>query len=243
MDRVNVSLDVARGDAASISLFNNKIWWVTGGFNGGWQRHKTTEMFRIEDGRIVGKVEEPPLLPSYYDSAGHCMARVDTNHVFIAGGTFSNAFLYDELSGNFTELPRLRCARSNAACTTVTIENTSMLMVIGGLCYSDESADFKVETLNMTQWEEGGASWEINTWLLGNIGSFYDGGYVTYGDSRGPVMLGSKEYAWNPNLDLSDKIFNFNSTTETFKMLPHQLHYHRHGHAVALIPDNEIKCG
>ena len=231
-------LDGPRSDAAAISLYNGTRWWITGGYNNNRVRLASTEMLIIENGKIIGKEEEPPRLPHQINA--HCIARIDENRVFIAGGPGGHALVFDERTRNITNLPSLKCGRYNPACATLQVNNDTMLMVIGGYCNLDINyGTLQGETLNMSKIDKG---WRTDRTMLYDIGSYYSGAYVSYDDTRGTVLLGSMEYFVNSKQDLSDKIVNLNSTDGSFEVMPHKLQYARHGHTAVLIPDNHISC-
>ena len=53
--------------------------------------------------------------------AGHCMVKINSSHVFIAGGIGDNGYsaaahLYSSTSGTFSPLPDMAIARSYHAC-------------------------------------------------------------------------------------------------------------------------------
>ena len=231
-------LDGPRSDAAAILLYNGTRWWITGGYNNNRHRLDTTEMLIIQNGRVIGKEEDPPKLP--YEVNAHCIARIDDNRVFIAGGPGGHVLVFDERTKNITGLPSLKCPRYNPACAAVQIGNDTMLMVIGGNCALDLTyGSLKGEILDMSNIDKG---WSTDHTMLYDIGSYYHGAYVSYNDARGTVLLGSTEYYGNDHLDLSDKTVGLNSTDGSFKVLPQNLQYARHGHAAVLIPDNHISC-
>lgn len=237
------SLDVPRSNAASISLYDDTVWWITGGFNNNMMRYDTTEMLLIEDGKIIGKAVDPPKLP--YQVSAHCIARIDKHRVFIAGGMASgvgHVIMFDERTRAITELPNLYCPRYYAACSSSTIENNTMLMVIGGHCNYDANGSRQVEILNMTAIDSGLKSeWKTDYSMLSGIGSFSRGAHVSYNDDRGTVLLGSEVY-YDENLDLSDRVVKLNSTDGSFQMSPQNLKVKRDGPTAVLIPDDHISC-
>jgi len=241
--KLNEALDNATYNGASILLQNDSIWWVTGGFvdNGGPPGPTIiTSMFEIEDGNIkkINKTKSPKL-PYYKDR--HCMARIDSNHVFLAAGSNKKAYIYNEINEQFIELPDMIDWRHSPACTTVTTQNTSLLMVVGG---DDErnivSSDSSGEIYDLSHCNENlstcSGSWTKNSNMLSDIGGFQYGSYVNYNDSKGLVMIGGI------SANSSRSFTNFNKRKGDFEKLQPKMKHSRYGHSSVIIPDGDINC-
>ena len=203
-------------------------------------------MMKIENGLIVGKLNTtmlPPELPDFKN--GHCIARIDNNRVFMAGGNSKYGYIYNELFNNFTELPDLWHARYTPACSTVTIDNTLMLMVVGGVDYQVHNPGYVGEMYNMTDCNDPLTTcpgyWLYNPVLLEGVGKYNDGAYITYNDDRGFVLTGG-ESDFHPEIDLSNRLANFNESTNSFIKLQQTMRHQRQGHSAVLIPDGDIEC-
>merc|ERR1739845_107462 len=189
----------------------------------------------IRDGMIKGKNNNFPELP--YETSGHCIARIDNEHVFLAGGNTANAVIYNELQNNFTVLPDITCKRYRPACTTVVLGNVTFLMVVGGNCFTDRYSSTSVDVFDMSSLDSGGR-WEKNTNILHDVGIFDDGAYATYNDDRGDILVGGN---WSrlTELDLSRKILTFDDINFSFKKQAMSLQYNRQGHSIVVIPDGD----
>ena len=234
-----------KSHSASIKLLNDTVWWITGGRNDRmW--FKTTEMMKIEKGNIVEKVNTTTLPPELPDlKHGHCMARIDSNRVFMAGGNSKYGWIYNELFNNFTKLPDLRRQRYTPACSTVTINNTIMLMVVGGIDNLAINKGYVVEMYNMTDCNKPlmacTGKWLYDDGMLEGIGKYIDGAYVTYNDGRGLILTGG-HFDIHPDKDLSNKLVNFNESNNSFIKLQQTMRHRRQGHSAVLIPDGDIEC-
>ena len=78
--------------------------------------------------------------------------------------------------------------------------------------------------------------------MLRDIGPFNNGGYVTYNDERGLVLIGSEINYVDSSKNLADQLLHFNESTELFQGLPFTLRHPRQGSSVVLIPDGDINC-
>ena len=217
---------------------------MTGGYNNNGHPLFSSDMFKVENG-VITKVDpnDPqlptPQLPSYKD--GHCMARIDSKRVFIAGGNNKNAYIYNEITGNFTDLPNTIGERYDPACTTITTSNKMVLMVVGGHDNRDEvNSQTSAEIFDMKDCKDESIScngkWEKQEHVLDKIGGFEKGEYVNYNDKRGLVMIGSHDSS------SSRSLVNFNETENNFKELQPQMRFARWGHSAVIIPDGHITC-
>ena len=243
--KLDIELNNKIAYAASITILNGTVWWVTGGFTGGTAGIKTTEMLKIDNGNIVGKLNNSPDLP--IEMNGHCMARVDNDRVFIAGGNTNDAFIYNELHGNYTELPDVegRINTYGAACSTVSLDGTLMLIIIGGSSYGINDPGEMGVMYDMTNCSGPVANcqgdWIYDNKMLHGLGSFIDGAYVTYNDERGLVLSGGNINV-DEKLDLSNRLLNFNETSGSFRKLPLIMKQKRQGHSAVIIPNGDITC-
>ena len=241
---MDIELSQDRASASSITIFNDTVWWITGGYKNGGNPLKSTEMLEINNGEIIKNVPAPEL-PKTMN--GHCMARIDNNRVFMSGGNGRQSYIFNELYGNFTQLPLLKHQNKyRLACSTVTTNNTLMLLVVGGSSF-DEPNSGKIGLMyDMTNCIDPvqvcPGNWLYNATMLSGIGSFKEGAYVNYNDTRGLILLGGELNRNHPELDLSQQLVNYNETTESFKRLNKIMKKPRQGHAAVIIPDGDITC-
>merc|ERR1712106_1020173 len=91
-------MTVERSGAAAVEL--GETWWVTGGYDASGHLLSSTE-------ELTGNTwhSSTPLPTPLY---GHCMVKINSSHVFIAGGSdgraIATSFLYST-SGTFSPLP------------------------------------------------------------------------------------------------------------------------------------------
>ena len=241
---MDIELDQDRAKASSITIFNDTVWWITGGYKNGNNPLRSTEMLEINNGEIIKNMTAPDL-PKPMN--GHCMARVDNNRVFMSGGSSRQSYIFNELHGNFTELPELKHQNKyGLACSTVTIKNTLMLLVVGGSSF-DEPKSGKIGLMyDMTNCMDPvqvcPGNWHYNATMLSGIGSFKEGAYVNYYDYRGLVLIGGELNRIHPELDLSRQLVNYNETTESFNRFGKTMKQARQGHAAVIIRDGDIPC-
>ena len=241
---MDIKLEKTVGDAASITIFNGTVWWITGGIANGFA-DKTTEMLKIDNGNIVGKLDNSPQL--LHTMTGHCMARIDNDRVFIAGGNSKEAFIYHELYNNYTVLPDIvhRTNTHGAACSTVNLDGTLMLLIVGGETWGVSNPGERSIMYDMTNCSSPVANcpgeWVYDDKMLHGLGSFIDGAYVTYNDERGFVLSGG-ETNEHVEEDISNRLLNFNETAGSFRKLRFMMKQKRQGHSAVIIPDGDIKC-
>ena len=112
---------------------------------------------------------------------GHCIARVDEDHIFLAGGNVCNTYLVDERSFAFYRLPDLPYLRYRPACSVVRFNNRTVYMVAGGINYIDKEAAYTTDIFDPEMF----TAWQPGPWIDG-AHKWSNGGYVTYNDE---IML------------------------------------------------------
>ena len=106
-------------------------------------------------------------------------------------------------------------------------------MVAGGINYVDTEASYTTHIFD----EEMYGSWEPGPWI-DQAHKWSNGGYVTYTDERGLILVGGKlSFGYQPKYMLQ-----YNETRATFNHLPRLLNHEREDPAVVLIPAGAINC-
>merc|ERR1711892_725842 len=89
-------------------------WWVTGGYDASGNVLSSTEV--LTGNTWLNSTPLPTPL------VGHCMVKINSSHVFIAGGQdrynhpTAATYLYSSTSGTFSPLPGMAMARSDHSC-------------------------------------------------------------------------------------------------------------------------------
>merc|ERR1711892_108336 len=107
----SLQMTVERGSLAGVKL--GETWWVTGGYDPSDREISSTEVLTGNSWHI-----STPLPAPVY---GHCMVKINSSHVFIAGGEDDNSvyaasYICSSTSGTFSPLPDMAIARSYHAC-------------------------------------------------------------------------------------------------------------------------------
>ena len=223
-----------RHSPAAILVQNGTKWWVTGGQNA-TEILQSTEMLSLGPrGLSLGFVKGIDLPVGI---VGHCIARINNTHVFMAGGSIPNAYIFNEYTFEYIILPKLHSQRSGAACMAIQKEYKTTLMVVGGTCLLSHSCATETEQYDLddhimdNHWKRGPRN---------NLGGWSHGDYISYPDERGMVLIGSHPH---PKVgDLSNNIIQFNVTTESFVKLPGVLKHSRQGEVAIYVPKRTFSC-
>ena len=173
---------------------------------------------------------------------GHCVARINSTHVFLAGGSSLKTYIFDERSYNFTEMDQLTYQRSKPACAVVESSNTTTLMVVGGECPREKDfCPWSREVLSLDADGNPEPDWILHA-NKNLTGGWSHGGYVTDFEDTGLVLVGSKSYDSDvfPDSNVSEKIITLDE--EIFKLLPGTLEYGRSGSTAITVPKGSISC-
>merc|ERR1712106_1287353 len=105
-------MTVERQWPAAVEL--GETWWVTGGADAS-PNHELSSTEVLTDN--TWHISTPLPAPLY----GHCMVKINSSHVFMAGGEDDNSayaasYIYSSTSGTFSPLPDMAIARSYHAC-------------------------------------------------------------------------------------------------------------------------------
>ena len=158
----------------------------------------------------------------------HCAVRVNTTHLFVAGGTASDstihaaAFLHDWAADTWTRLPDMAEPRAEHACGLAS--DPERIVVVGGV--SEENVQLErtlIFDLAAMAWRQGP---EIPA-----RGFLTYSQSLPYGDSF--VLVGGYGYESRQALGA---IWRFKPETEQFVTLRERLARPRAGHAVVALP-------
>ena len=228
------SLTAVRAQASSV-VINDEMMWVSGGIDGVGNEttYKTSDIIYSS-----GVVESGVEMPEYI--AYHCAAKINSSHIFVAGnghwdGYKYNAYIIDVTTTPFTfeKLPSMLHSRWGSACASVNLPNSmvdgndednTMLMVVGGWDHPS--------------WTEM-YSFSENRWIDGPTlpRDFSAGGYVTYPDDRGFVLIGGSTLF----LEFCDDIMWYNIDLNSFEILPSKLKQGRE-YFGAMLVEKEDPC-
>ena len=227
------SLTAVRAQASSV-LINDEVLWVSGGIDGvgNASTYQTSDIIYSS-----GLVEPGPDMPEYI--AFHCSAKINSTHVFIAGNGYwdpyaYNAYIVDTTTNPFTfiKLPSMLHARHGAACATVNIreskedeyvdEDGIRLLVVGGW---DHPSWTEMYSFSEDKWIEGP---ELPR-------GFSAGGYVTYPDERGFILVGGTTLLF----EFKDDIMRYNVELNMFEILPGKMKLAREYFGAILIETDE----
>ena len=225
----NLTLSEFRNYAAAIQL-SNQSWWVTGGYDNNIHRLSSTEVLFTDNETGLQTFQSGPDLPVAVNA--HCIARVNESYIFLAGGNTFNTYLFDENTSTFHSLPDLPYLRNRPACSVVKFNNRSVLIVAGGVNYEEPTVAYTTDIF-----DEPSGRWQLGPWIDGEH-KWSNGGYVTYNDERGLVLVGgliARNY-------LPEYILHYNETLATFERLSRNTNYAREDPAVVMIPTGGIDC-
>ena len=224
--------------AAGIQLQNGS-WWFTGGMSvSGWNPLvlKSTEILSMSnDTRALNFTKGIDLK---IGMNGHCITRLNSTHIFIGGGQQLNTYLFNEITSEFVELPKLEHRRFRPACAPVKYDIgegniETVIMVVGGFDFFDARSIFTTEYIdptNATEWKMGPELKIPHGWS--------NGGYISNSSST-PLILVS---GINKESELLDHIYHYNETNQQFDQSISFLSYAREYPGVVSIPKDEINC-
>merc|ERR1712106_563542 len=123
-------------------------WLVTGGYDEHGNVLTSTEV-------LTGNtwLSSTPLPTPVY---GHCMVKINSSHVFIAGGQdrynhpIATAYLYNTISGIFSSLPDMALPRDDPTCGVLGTD-----VWVGGGRTLDVRKSVKLFSLTSQAWREG----------------------------------------------------------------------------------------
>ena len=225
-------LTSVRADTSSI-IVDDEMIWITGGIDGrgNASTYKTSDLI-FSSGAVKYGVEMPEYI------AYHCTAKVNSTHIFIAGNGYwdgykHNAYLVDTSANPFafTKLPPMLHSRWASACAVIDVPNEhheisagSRLFVVGGWDYPSSSEMYIISE---------------DRWINGPDlpRDFSAGGYVTYPDERGFILVGGSTIF----AELKDDILRYNMELNSFEVLPGKLQIGREYFASMLI-ETENPC-
>merc|ERR1711892_46150 len=125
-----------------------ETWWVTGGYD---ERGNVLSSTEVLTGNTW--LSSTPLPTTLY---GHCMVKINSSHVFIAGGqdrynhSTAVAYLYNTISGIFSPLPDMAMATDDPACGILGSD-----VWVGGGRTIDVRKSVKLFSLTSQAWREG----------------------------------------------------------------------------------------
>lgn len=196
-------------------------WWLTGGFTAS----NATEILYEYENHFVAATGLPE------DMHYHCMANINISHIFMAGSNYGSghqAYLVDTTNHQnfvFSKLPDMHFRHYGAACFTAVIDEEIQLLVAGGRPYDRITERY---------------SFSKGTWLDGADlpRGFFSGGYATYPDYRGTILIGGMD----TNDAYHHDILWFREEGEgKFETLPVKLNTPRWNFGVILTQD-EVDC-
>ena len=189
------------------------------------------------------KFEQGPELPD--PLIGHCLARLNETHIFIAGGNSSDVYLFDEMTKNFTALNTpLNQQRWYAACGVVKHSNKTQLMIVGGTCTGVHGDLCPWESEFLEVYDNG----HFGQWYLGWNktlgGGWGHGSYVHDYDGSPLILVGS-----DPNQNdmftarnLIDDLIVYNNEADSFEDAPLRLNHGRSRSTSIAVPKGSIIC-
>ena len=226
--------------AAGIKLQNGS-WWVTGGFKYINKAPSpsliSTEVLSLSINNDLGLLTFLPGQNLPIGMQSHCICRLNETHIFLGSGNTNNAYLYNEISNHFTDLPKLQIPRLRPACAAVRYNNSNKIidpaiMVLGGYSLFDQRSSYTIEYIdpsNLTDvWHLGDELSTPNGWS--------DGGYISYPNVSSLTLISGLDR----NKKLLNHVYMFNETNQQFDMKIGISQ--REGVSVALIPDGELSC-
>ena len=130
-----------------IYLHNSIITNISGGYDASDREISSTEVLTGSTWHI-----STPLPAPVY---GHCMVKINSSHVFIAGGEDDNtyyaaSYIYSSTSGTFSRLPDMAITRSDHACGILGTD-----IWVGGGLHGNAINSVEVFSLTSQAWREG----------------------------------------------------------------------------------------
>merc|ERR1711892_855301 len=128
-------MTVERDAPAAVQL--GESWWVTGGVDAADNTLSSTEL--LTGNTWLSSTDLPTPL------SAHCMVKINSSHVFIAGGADANddptaaSYLFSSTTGSYTRQPDMIIPRSDHACELV---NNAVWVAGGENGDDDRSAEY-----------------------------------------------------------------------------------------------------
>merc|ERR1712123_562806 len=139
-------MTVERQWPAAVEL--GETWWVTGGADASPNHElSSTEVLTDNTWHI-----STPLPTNLY---GHCIVKINSSHVFIAGGEDDNtyyaaSYIYSSTSGTFSRLPDMAITKSDHACGILGTD-----IWVGGGLHGNAIKSVEVFSLTSQAWRDG----------------------------------------------------------------------------------------